>query len=319
MGNCQTCGWGDDEKVEHVFRNFTPERLNGLNYSTQTPKMIIGRVRLGLGPDTQAFFSPGYQKPCVYYKCQIQQYKKQMVWEGMDENRRQVEKWTWVTVFTKEKFSNFYVQDENISIYIPATSKQDYCRIKGDWNEAGNFNTTNKQAGYKEFNHSNAPYFIYQWMYETPKKFPQGQKYRFRERSFELNEMVAVLGIPMMSPNVGLTLMPLTGVSMSDEELESRGIFKHIWEEVVDKWKCVLVTDDDSLIGGFQQQVPAITGIPQNQTQFRVPDNPMMQQQRMMQQQPGMGMQQPGMIGMQQQGMMQQGMMGMQQGIPFQS
>jgi hypothetical protein len=175
---CCYCCLNTADKVNLSMKNFDPMPVC---YSqTGQVQLLIGKCQPS---GAAAFCAPSTNMPCVYYKLEIQ------------EERKNGDSTQWKTIFNTEQFADFYICDVNspMKIWVQG-SNPGFCKRASDVTSARGM------QGYTMFGRQNLPPGITNIVNSTRGGILGGwigswgtNNYRYYESSFDVGEDIAVL------------------------------------------------------------------------------------------------------------------------------
>ena len=264
MGNCCYCCLDEGAKVGRVLEKFSaiPARLaqpGALN-------KVVGRITIA---GSNPFYAPGSGKPCVYYRVKVEQEFEEI---REDQDGREQRSFRWKTIATDEQFTDFFLQDGTSKVFVRGSDRA-HCKIQGNKDCGGTSGMWSSPPpgiraliGFRNpgFRWHNSGFDI---------EFATG-RYRYAEASFEVNELVAGLGVvqPATDPSGQpiMMLVPFSEETLTEEYfVENKwGDFdKRSWHDLL-KNPSVLLSDEPHFTSGVQ--VNPVMFPPQMQYQVAV-------------------------------------------------
>jgi hypothetical protein len=121
---CYECCLNEDLKVEKVVKHFTPKRLASARSLEAVGMLqhVVGRCVLA-GGQKQALYTPGTSQPCVYYNLVVEEERMIASPGAYGATDLHIEH---TVMFKEEHGQDFYLQDEEVKLYIPA-GRRDGC------------------------------------------------------------------------------------------------------------------------------------------------------------------------------------------------
>lgn len=251
MGCCFCC-LSEGEKVGKVLENFPG--IPASQAQDGNLSMVVGHVVLA---GTAPFYSPGGQRPCVYFYIEVEEEYVYYT-EHTDQNghRHQQRQTGWRDIFKGEQFCDFYLQDGVNKVFVQA-SQRSMCKIQSDVNASG--------GNWGGFGLGNIPPGVRALIYQNKSGYGWSMNdtttgnYRYRERCFELMEKVGGLGVitPAQDPFTGQPvkfLKQFDGKCMPPERMAAWSDHaRESWEEF-SRTPVVLLTDSTKFTGVVQIQ-----------------------------------------------------------------
>jgi hypothetical protein len=196
-------------------------------------QMLVGRIVLaGSAP----LFAPASGRPCVFFRIEIEE--EVSVREYDDETNTTSHRTEWNMVVKQEISRDFYIQDGIVKVFVNAADR-DRCKIQAEKNEDEGSSWSSFRepppgirALVGEMNSG------YDWVQITDEDRDGDLEVRMRtgnlryiERSFDINELVAVLGVavPVTDPYTGnptKCMQPFDDNSLTEDWMEGQG-----WEK----------------------------------------------------------------------------------------
>jgi len=196
---------------------------------------FVGRVMLA---GNRFCYAPGSGKPCVYYRTTVEE---EFVTERRDQNGNTTTTRQWRQIGVSENYCDFYLVNGNDRLFISG-SQRDQVKIQS--------NTDSPFCSFKLFN---LPPGIKQMIGFSLRNFSWSQtgNYRYREQSFDLNEILAAFGVPKDTQDY-YTQQPVKYLVPYDPNTLTQQYFtENKWEDHdIEAWKefakapTVLVSDD---------------------------------------------------------------------------
>jgi len=264
MGNCCYCCLDEGAKVGKILGNFQSVPVSGA-LDGQLAK-VVGRVMLA---GAQPFFSPASGRPCVYYEVCIQE---EIVTRSQDAEGNMRENTHWQECASQTQYCDFYLQDGKSQVFVNG-AQRGQCKIQSEddnrgWNE---FYLRNLPVGLKMMVLAENP--GWQWVGAT--------KYRYSEKMFEINELVAGFGVIYTNnnPYTGQqirSLVPYRADTLNDQyfiDNQWDDFSVKAWQEFAQKGPTVLLSDKPDFTGGIMIPIipyqPPVVNWQQNAYQFQ--------------------------------------------------
>jgi hypothetical protein len=216
-------------------------------------KFVVGRVVC----TEQPVIAPVSNQPVVYYKIRCEEYVRH---ESTDEEGRVNVTFSWEHLFTEKKQANFLLADAaGQAVYVPAATGEMKVYVKEDsgGQESGGFFQCNPSD-----NNPHLKALLQRHGADGNKYFGNFDKpqIRYREGTFSVNEMVAVLGTASMSQVNGVPVMvlnPAASAALNEayfEKNEWSGKDIKCWEKLTDP-PALVATDDAQYFKGVNVDV----------------------------------------------------------------
>ena len=258
------CCLSEGAKVGRVL-----EKFPALPASQAQPGLlqkVVGRVVLA---SQMPFYAPGSGKPCVYYHVKVEQ--------EFEDIRRDAEgnthsTYRWQTVVEDERFVDFYLQDGAHKVYVRGSDRA-HCKIQGSEDRGRSSGLWNQPPpGIRALIMFRLPQFTWHGMGRDI-EFATG-RYRYTEASFDVNELVAGLGVVQAATDaMGQSLMmlvPFNERTLDDAYFQQNNwsdFDKRSWHDLL-KEPAVLLSDKPHFTSGVMIQ--PITFPPQMAYQMAV-------------------------------------------------
>jgi len=262
MGQCFSC-LDEDAKVEKILRKFNAKPARqAVDCMLQK---VVGRV-VAAGPQQSMLYAPASGKPCVYFCITIEEEIK--VTEYDDESGATSSRIEWETVCTDEQFRDFYIQDGNAKLFVNGGNRSKVkisSEEEDDDNAGGWFTTKLPPAGVRSLVGCRRPDYV--WYADTDhdgdvETRQRTGELRWAEKSFDLNEIVAAMGVPVQSVDPythapGRVLQVFTEEVLTDAFFEQQGwsdFEKKSWHSMLKDGPVVLVSDKEEFTEGIDVQ-----------------------------------------------------------------
>ena len=225
-----------------------------------TLQKIVGRVVLA---GQKPFYAPVSGKSCVYFKTTVKEERLE-VSHHRDRNgvmRRNVRN-VWYTIAVASQFSNFYLQDGNSKVFVPGDRGS--CRIQskkgtgrsGIWSGPP---PPGVQALIQASFASRGQAF---WGFGALDGMRTG-RYQYHEESFDINEIVAALGVPVAAQDPFTNepvkiIQPFGQGTLTEEWMEANGwtlLQRKSWESLLKDGGAVLLSDNESQTAGVPIEI----------------------------------------------------------------
>ena len=312
------CMLEEEHRVGRVFDHFEGQPVGTATKQAGQLGVYVGRVTLPDNPQQigvqQCCYSPGTQKPCVYWRVvveeewvrwrRVEDFEDVDNGEGGTERVKVGEHWEsykdWDEIVDKENSVDFYLQDGATKIFVHG-SKRDDVRIQSDWDGGGS------NRSWIPFAHTQLPEAI-QWLVNThatqfggwarewftgslahmsvrPPDMPTGN-FRYEECKFEVNEKLACLGVASSSYNdpytqtIAMALIPVVVGAIGGGQMSGWSRWdKWSWTDLMkdDADGTVLLTDDEKYTRSVD--VAPVVNLPRWQTVLVVQHTPWGEQQ----------------------------------------
>ena len=266
MGACVCC-YSEGAKVGKVLDAFPGYRAS--NAQDGTLQKVIGRVVLA---GQQPFYAPVTGKPCVYYKTTVREERLEVSYYR-DQNgfsHRRVYP-VWYTIAVSEQFSNFYLQDGTSKVFVPGD--RGTCRIQslkgggmsGVWSGMPPPGVQSMIAA------SFAARGQVFWGWGAVDGMRTG-RYDYREESFDVNEIVAALGVPIQAQDPYTQqpvkiIQPFSQETLSEDWMKEQDwteLQRESWKSLLKQGGAVLLSDNPNQTAGIE--ISVITALPQYMT-----------------------------------------------------
>lgn len=262
MGQCFSC-LDEDAKVEKILRKFNAKPARqAVDCMLQK---IVGRV-LAAGPQQNMLYAPASGKPCVYYCITIEEEIK--VTEYDDESGATSSRTEWKTICTDEQCRDFYIQDGNVKLFVNGGNRSKVkisSEEEDDDTDGGWFTTKLPPHGVRSLVGCRRP--DYAWFADTDhdgdvETRQRTGELRWVEKSFDLNEIVAAMGVPVQSVDPytqapGRVLQVFTEEVLTDAFFEQQGwsdFEKKSWHSMLKDGPVVLISDKEEFTEGIDIQ-----------------------------------------------------------------
>ena len=251
MGCCFCC-LSEGDKVGRVLTKFPPTPVSGAQDGTL--QKLIGRCVLA---GTTPFYAPGSGRPCVYYSVSVHEERRRVNRrQDADGNWHEDVSHYWHQIAQDTQFVDFYLQDGSSKVFIPATSG--CCRIQGQQSGGQSSFFNFPPPGIAKMIAERCMMEMFSWHHRN-----EGRTGRFRytERSFDVNELVAALGVcsPAQDPYTGQPVKILnrfTKETLTEQYMDDNGWDswdKDSWRDLL-KYPSVLLSDHVEFTGGVVVQ-----------------------------------------------------------------
>ena len=273
MGCCFCC-LSEGEKVGRVLEKFNPIPVR--NAKPGALAKCVGRIVLA---GQRPFYAPGNGKPCVYYHTIVEQE-----FEDIDEDQdgRVQRSFRWKKIAEDEQFVDFYLQDGATKLFVRGSDRS-RCKIQGKTERSGSSSMWNvPPPGIRALIAFRNPNFMWHGSgYDI--EFATG-RYRYSESSFEVNKLVAGLGVVQAATDPTgqpiLMLVPFNEQTLNEEyfiQNKWNDFEKRSWHDLL-KTPSVLLSDSAHFTQGVQ--IAPVTFAPQMmyQTAVAVPTHNWSQQ-----------------------------------------
>jgi len=241
---------------------------------------LVGRV-VAAGSQQQMLYSPAGGKPCVYFHIKVEEEIR--VKEVDAEDGAVTYRTEWQEIAEAEQCRDFYIQDGVVKIFVNGANR-DKCKIsseeEGGDSEASWFTSKNDPPpGIRALVGLINPHFTW----HTDADHDGDIEYRTRtgdlrwsEKSFDLGETLACLGVPVLSndPYTGQpckVLQQIDEACLTDEYFEQNGWSGHeqkAWHALTEE-PAVLLTDKEEFRDGVD--CLAVVNLPVYMTQPLTP------------------------------------------------
>jgi hypothetical protein len=246
--------------VKRVLDKFAPMAAS---QSTTVPVgnivQIVGRCVLA---GTQPFYSPASNKPCIYYKVTVSEERE----ETRQDSEGNVTKSTsWHNIATDERQVDFYLQDGAYRVFIRGSDRSQ-TKIQSENDGGGRSGRWNSpppgirsMIGYQHRNRGSSYNFTRGHRGSTG-------RYKYTERCFEVNELVAALGVIQAGQDpygqqVGIlsafqedTLTEEWFAAQDDTENKWSSYDKQSWHSLFGRGAAVLLSDSTHFTGTVNVQ-----------------------------------------------------------------
>lgn len=230
---CCYCCLGEENHVARVLRHYPAVPLaQAPNRAHQFTK-TVGRITLPPFETTQAvsqcMYSPGSQKPCVYWRVVVEEEWIKIEDRRDNRGRHHSESTSWRKIVDHENYVDFYLQDGSTKLFINGR-KRNQCKIQSTWDEGGStwcrFSHHNLPSSIKWMIHRHATGFggwHRSWHHRGRIGHGPTGNFRWSECLFAVNEKITALGLltaPMPDPytqSQTMCLIPVDTNTISPE------------------------------------------------------------------------------------------------------
>ena len=244
MGICFCC-LNEGQKVSRVLDKF-PAMGASQSAHVQPGALvkIVGRCTLA---GTNPFYAPASGKPCVYYKVTVHE-ERERIDRDSDGNTRRTKHW--VLIDSDERQVDFYLQDGATRVFVKGSARSE-TRIQGE-NDGGGHSGhwSSPPPGIRSLighRYRRRGGGNFDWDHR-----PQATgRYKYTERKFEVNELVAALGVIQHGTDpygqaVGI-LSPFTESTLTKEWFDAEKWSdwdQRSWHSLLSQGQAVLLSDD---------------------------------------------------------------------------
>ena len=193
MGCCFCC-LSEGDKVSRVLDKFPPvpasQAQDGLL------QKVVGRVVLA---GTEPYFAPGSGQPCVWYRTNVYEERREVRRrQDQDGNWYEDVDHRWHHIAKDERFVDFYLQDGTSKVFI--NGNRGGCRIHGT-RESGRASVFNfPPPGIAKMIAERCMLDLaFNWNHMLDGRTG---RFHYTEESFDVNEMVAALGVPVPAQDI---------------------------------------------------------------------------------------------------------------------
>ena len=249
MGCCFCC-LDEGAKVGRVLEKFPAVPASGAQPGALCK--AVGRVVLaGDAP----FYAPGSGKPCVWYHVRVEQEFEEI---REDNDGRIQTSFRWNTIVEDEQFVDFYLQDGATRLFVRGSDRA-HCKIQGSKDRGRSSGMWNQPPpGIRALIAFRNPGFIWHGMGRDI-EFATG-RYRYTESSFDVNELVAGLGVITQAADATgapiKMLVPFNEQTLNEAYFEENGwsdFDKRSWHDLL-KNPSVLLSDSAHFTSGVVVQ-----------------------------------------------------------------
>lgn len=267
----------EDEKVEAIMRKF-PAKPAREAHANMLQK-VVGRI-VACGDQSQVMYAPASGKPCVYYHIEVEEQFK--VREYDDESGNWHTSYQWETIIEEDSSRDFYLADgvtkilvnggNRDAVKISSVEEENEVDTDGGWFSKGKeppFGVRQligvRQPGYSWFTDNDHDG-------DMEHRSRTGEL-RWAEKSYDLNEMVACMGVPAVGPDpyTGqqmFVMQPITDAAITEEYMDKEGWSasdKAAWGGLHKDQDVVLISDSPEFTDGIDvlpQTIPEWQQIP---------------------------------------------------------
>ena len=281
-----------EEFVEAPGREEKIKEVGGIDFA------LLGFGSNGHIAGNEPFYAPGSGRPCVYYHVTVHEERRRVTRRQNAEGEwREDVSYYWHEIARDSKFEDFYLQDGTSKVFIQASSGG--CKIQGHKSGGGASMFQFPPPGIARMIAERCMMDAFGDAFWHHRRDGRTGKFRYCEESFDVNELVAALGVstPAQDPYTGQAvkvLNPFNKQTLSEQYMDDNkwdSWDKQSWQDLL-KYPAVLLSDRSEFTGGVfvqpAQQLPAYMtqAIPQaqpngNQSQQYAPapqNQPQMQQ-----------------------------------------
>jgi len=261
MGNCCYCCLSEDDKVKLLMEKFPAKGC-----SQATDGMIEKLVGV-CAPAGNVYYSPGGAKVCVYYKTVVEA-EYHCIDYSTDQNGNQHRRdWNeWQTIHTEEQYSDFYLIDGNVKIFIKGSDRSRMKIQSVEDNTPYPFRFEMMPPGIRACIAMKAPNVLggfssgFGARGGADRRYPTGN-FRYMEKCFQMNEKIACFGLvtPAVDPYYNQPIKML--MEYAPSVLNEQYFAANKWDDhSIEAWKefartpCVLLSDSVQFTQGIQIQ-----------------------------------------------------------------
>jgi hypothetical protein len=262
MGACICC-YSEGARVGKVLDIFQP--VPASKARDNVLQKVVGRVVLA---SDQPFYAPVSGQPCVYFETKVREERiERRVSHDSNGNRNVYFVNVWYTIAVSNQFQNFYLQDGSHKVYVPGS--RGTCRIQslkggglsGYWQ---GMPPPGVQAMINQYFMARGEVF---WGWGAIDGRRTG-RYEYTERSFDVNELVAALGVPVSAQDPYTNtpckiIQPFAQDTLTEEWMKENDwslLQRKSWETLLKKGGAVLLSDSpDQVIN-----VAHVSNLPQS-------------------------------------------------------
>lgn len=251
------------------MRHFCAVSLKKASEKAGNFKRVVGRVTLppfeasqGIA---QCMYSPGSQKPCVYWRVIVQEeWIRIKHCKDKDGHHHTERTRHWEIIVDKENYVDFYLQDGDLKLFVNG-SKGNQCKVQSTWDEGGS-------NSWCSFSHNTLPPSI-KWMvhkhatgfsgwnrswhgHQCETSGPTGS-FRYSECIFAVNEKISALGMVSeaipdpYTQTATMCLIPANKQTMSKDAMDDWSKWDEwSWEDLTEVNNAVLLADSKEFTKG---------------------------------------------------------------------
>jgi hypothetical protein len=259
------CCYSEGARVGKVLDAFAGQ--NVASAKDNNLQKIVGRVVLA---SNQPFCAPVTGKPCVYYKTTVREERLQTSYYTDSNGRMHRNVYpVWYTIAESQQFQNFYLQDGTYKVFVPGS--RGTCRIQSlkGGGTSGLFTGMPPPGVQAMINQVFAARGETFWGWGACAGMRTG-RYNYTEESFDINEIVAALGVPTSAvdpyTNAPCKIMqPFAQDTLSEDWMKENnwtGLQRKSWETLLEQGGAVLLSDNTEQTAGIA--ISPIANLPQN-------------------------------------------------------
>lgn len=262
MGCCFCC-MNDEQKVDMVLRKF-PAKPAREAVDNMLQKVVGRVVSCGeiQGVAGNVLWAPASGKPCVFYSIKIEEEYK--VTEHDDETGTSTTRSEWETILEDSQSRDFYLQDGAVKILVNGANSEK-CKISSeaqvDDSDAGWFRSKEPPLGVRQLVGVRNPGFSWYTDNDHDGDVEVRRRtgdLRWTERSFDLNETLACLGVPAQGVDAYTgqpvkIMQPINEECLTEEYFEQNewsSFEKKSWHTLTKEAAC-LISDKEEFVEGI--------------------------------------------------------------------